>query len=104
MTDQLWIARITPVALPYLSSWDYRGGHFPPRGGGGDMGAHGSPHPGNRRETGAFAWGAIRSQNHIIRPHRYDTASSWASIGGPPSATRQAAKYARLVQSMEKST
>jgi hypothetical protein len=25
MTDQLWIARITPVALRYLSSWDYRG-------------------------------------------------------------------------------
>ena len=30
------------------------------------MGAHGSPHPGNRRETGAFAWRVIRSQNHII--------------------------------------
>jgi hypothetical protein len=25
------------------------------------MAAHGSPHPGTRRETGAFAWRAIRS-------------------------------------------
>ena len=35
-------------------------------------------------------------------PHRYNTAISCASIGGAPSATRQAAEYALLVQSMEK--
>jgi transposase-like protein len=64
--------------------------------------AHGSPHPGNRGETGAFAWRVIRSQNHIILSRRYNAAISCASIGGAPSATRQAAEYALLVQSMEK--
>ena len=41
---------------------------------------------------------AIRSQNHIILPHRYSAAISCASIAGAFSATRQAAEYAHLVQ------
>ncbi len=68
------------------------------------MGAHGSPHPGNPRETGAFAWRAIRSQSHIILHRRYNAAISCASTGGALSAPWQAAEYALLVQSMEKST